>query len=636
MASVFLSYNREDLQRAKSFARALENAGHSVWWDRHIKGGAQYSKAIEEELKRAEAVVVLWSKHSVQSAWVRDEAAAGRDSGRLVPVLIDGTEPPLGFRQYQSIDFARSKGWHRDPAVAELLAAVAGLGKQEAKAAPGAIRKSASLDPTKKLIVAALAATAILLGVLIWQRWNAPTGAPTVTVSASDGSAVSRALASDLLVKLGSLQSSRADALQLVEPDADEQAQFAFKIRAAAVSADPGASLSLIDNRVDTLLWSREFLQPGGNDADLRQQVAYSAAQVLRCAIDALTPGHPQVKLATLKLYLSGCADLSTTVDVRPTISLFQKVTQQAPRFPGGWGRLVIAELEAFKSTSATDRALQSQLRADIEKARKLDPQMAETYLAESWLQPARPILGWMRFADQAVAKNPSHAETLENRAIGLLHVGRMRDAVHDARRAVQAEPLSSSARQTLINALMDAGTIEAAKQELMKAERLWPGATNLLRARFRLEASYGDARQAMRMLESGQLGFAPPSAAKRFLEARIEPSSANVERAIAEARHAYRHEGAVFSLVQALAAFDRNEELLSVLILSDPSATPGVITSFFRPFFATVHRDPRFMGIAQRFGLVDYWRDSGHWPDFCYRADLPYDCKIEAAKLTT
>jgi hypothetical protein len=42
VASVFLSYVREDMEKARPIAVALEAAGHSVWWDRQIKGGAQY------------------------------------------------------------------------------------------------------------------------------------------------------------------------------------------------------------------------------------------------------------------------------------------------------------------------------------------------------------------------------------------------------------------------------------------------------------------------------------------------------------------------------------------------------------------------------------------------------------------
>jgi hypothetical protein len=40
-------------------------------------------------------------------------------------------------------------------------------------------------------------------------------------------------------------------------------------------------------------------------------------------------------------------------------------------------------------------------------------------------------------------------------------------------------------------------------------------------------------------------------------------------------------------------------------------------------------------MTIAHRFGLSDFWRDTGKWPDFCARPDLPYDCKAEADKLS-
>jgi len=41
MASVFLSYVREDAEKARTIATLLDRAGHSVWWDRQIKGGAE-------------------------------------------------------------------------------------------------------------------------------------------------------------------------------------------------------------------------------------------------------------------------------------------------------------------------------------------------------------------------------------------------------------------------------------------------------------------------------------------------------------------------------------------------------------------------------------------------------------------
>lgn len=95
MASVFLSYDRDDSSAARSVAKSLEKSGYIVWWDQRIQGGAEFSKEIEQALAEADAVVVLWSRESVQSLWVRDEAASGRDRGRLVPLSLDGTDPPL-------------------------------------------------------------------------------------------------------------------------------------------------------------------------------------------------------------------------------------------------------------------------------------------------------------------------------------------------------------------------------------------------------------------------------------------------------------------------------------------------------------------------------------------------------------
>ena len=112
MATLFLSYSREDVTRVGPLAVAMEREGHQVWWDRHISGGQEFSEEIERALESADAVIVCWTEHSVRSAWVRDEAATGRDRGRLIPVSLDRSQPPLGFRQFQTVDLS---GWNGRP-----------------------------------------------------------------------------------------------------------------------------------------------------------------------------------------------------------------------------------------------------------------------------------------------------------------------------------------------------------------------------------------------------------------------------------------------------------------------------------------------------------------------------------------
>jgi adenylate cyclase len=125
VAKVFLSYAREDAPAAKHLADCIGRAGHEVWWDRHIQGGSRFSSEIDRELKSAAVVVVLWSATSIESAWVQDEAAEGRDSGRLVPVSLGGSRAPLGFRQFHTIEFADWKGDGEPREIDDLLEAIA-------------------------------------------------------------------------------------------------------------------------------------------------------------------------------------------------------------------------------------------------------------------------------------------------------------------------------------------------------------------------------------------------------------------------------------------------------------------------------------------------------------------------------
>ena len=165
MTKVFLSYDREDRSLARKIAAAMEGLGHTVWWDRHIRGGAEFSKQIDQALEAAEAVVVLWSKKAIASAWVRDEAATGRDSGRLVPVRIDDCSPPLGFRQYQTIDLLDGGKLSRDSGLAELDEALRQLAPGEGGRQPSAGTVKIVREPfTRRGALVGGAATALAAG----------------------------------------------------------------------------------------------------------------------------------------------------------------------------------------------------------------------------------------------------------------------------------------------------------------------------------------------------------------------------------------------------------------------------------------------------------------------------------------
>jgi TIR domain len=110
MADVFVSYSRVNRDRVTGVSDALEESGHSVWWDRALVPGDDYAMMIEREIDASRACVVAWSKTARESLWVRAEANEALDSGKLVQINLDGVKPPLPFSALHFLDFSRWGG----------------------------------------------------------------------------------------------------------------------------------------------------------------------------------------------------------------------------------------------------------------------------------------------------------------------------------------------------------------------------------------------------------------------------------------------------------------------------------------------------------------------------------------------
>lgn len=127
MKDIFISYAKKDRAVTETLAALFSEQGWSVWWDRDIPLGQEYDRAIEEALLAAKCVVVLWSKSSVESDWVRSEAEEAHRHGTIIPALIDDVSPPLAFRRIQAADLTRWKGESDLPEIVQLLGQIAAL-----------------------------------------------------------------------------------------------------------------------------------------------------------------------------------------------------------------------------------------------------------------------------------------------------------------------------------------------------------------------------------------------------------------------------------------------------------------------------------------------------------------------------
>jgi hypothetical protein len=121
MNEIFISYASEDRERARPLATALGARGWDAWWDREIPLGKSFDEVIERAIGQAKCVIVLWSRVSVTSEWVRNEASEGKRRGILIPVFIERVDAPLAFRLLNGADLSQWGGDAKDEEFSRLV-----------------------------------------------------------------------------------------------------------------------------------------------------------------------------------------------------------------------------------------------------------------------------------------------------------------------------------------------------------------------------------------------------------------------------------------------------------------------------------------------------------------------------------
>lgn len=509
MASVFLSYAREDAQIAKALATALERAGHQVWWDRHIRGGSQFSGAIEKALRDADLVLVLWSKTSVDSPWVRDEASEGRDSDRLIPILIDGIRPPIGFRQFQSIDFSGWKGRGSPKRFPDLLNAISDK-SQEAPVQPARDLQSAAVVQPKsanawyiKLIGAALIIAVVAAAIFMtsFAKRDEITLAvlPFADLSPGrDNAYFAEGVAEEILSTLSAEPAikvlGRTSARQLDrQPDpADVRARLGVTHLLEGSARTAGNQLRvnvrLIDTADGAQLWEEEYQGKLADIFSVQDRIAQTVLVRLRgTLLQEAVRGTEETTVDAYQAYLAARALMRTRSEktLKQALVLARQALSTDPNFAAGhalyaellhhlsdhplaYGDIPVAQAHAL----ARPHAL---------KSIQLAPQSADGHAALGLISKPQQSLEPLR---RAIQLDPSRAELRIWLEISLSQLGRYDEAFGQIRSAVEIEPLWAVTVNRLVLAHAASLRFNDALAAIARFERM--GGSKAQAARFR------------------------------------------------------------------------------------------------------------------------------------------------------
>lgn len=635
MASVFLSYSRGDAGRIGCLAEALERAGHKVWWDRHIAGGQEFAGAIEQALEAADVVVVCWSKSSVRSAWVRDEAAAGRDKGRLVPLTLDGCLPPLGFRQYQTIDLSQWNGRATASALVPLTDAVAAKVNLAAGGTPATDEQPRKISQRRRdssvlrwAIVVAAGLIVIAAGAFLYPRlWAGPGGTePKVAVgefalvSADLPTELPQMLSHEIVAAFGA-----ENAVTVLAPGdrtRADSAPFVMNGSIGRVGDSVRFTVNLKNQRSGVVLWSDAFEHEAA-DAVAARQAAVGASQVVRCGLWGASSFKSRMSDDALSLYLKWCNEhWSGSGTETGELDAARRVTVALPRFSFGWSALALAAVPLAAADGPEANRLRDEATAAARKSISLDEQNPEGYMALAGLLPAKRYQEREDLLKKAISLRPTECGC-ERQAYGdfLAAVGRMEEAAEEYERARAMRPLAPFSNLRFAQALYVIGRNDEADKLLSETLQLWPDATSLQLLKIKSALwtrRYDDAIALLRLPDLPLTSDEREALTLAFGALRSDNAALKAGAASELMRFATNPRRNNRIVVGTLAALGAREQALGAA--EDLMRTRGPLHAevLFEPNLAAAKGEKNYAALVRRLGLVAYWGKARNAPDIC------------------
>ncbi len=389
-------------------------------------------------------------------------------------------------------------------------------------------------------------------------------------------------------------------------------------------------------------LWSHEFT--GGGD-DLKTQVSSRVVGVLTCSARALSPDAKVGTPRMLALYLKFCdLDSEAAADTGALIEeerILRQLTGEAPEFTYGHSNLANFLISKSQIDAADAPALREEARIEADRALALDLKNSGGYVARARLV-ASP--GWdkreknltLALSMPAPGPDPSIAY-----AQMLPEVGRLGEASALARKGARLSPWDADNLSFSAQLLAQVGRSDDAELALTTALQMAPANPVAQTFRYHIYQWLGRWDDALRLLNDDD-ARPPPigqeddlDASRAFMKAMKSTDTAvKVAARDAEFAAVRRDRSHLMAALSHLSALGFTDDVFRLAAQVPPSAETDDMTVLFAPLMDPARRDPRFIALAGRLGLVDYWTRSGKWPDFCAASDLPYNCQAEARKL--
>jgi TolB-like protein len=613
---IFISYARTDRPRVAPLAAALLARGYDVWWDAMIEGGAGFAKMIEAKLEAADAVIVCWSATSVLSDWVRDEAAHARDHKRLVPVSLDGTEAPLGFRQYHSVDLIKWQGRADSAEMDSIMAGISGI--QGVAPLPFLATSKMGFDRRKALMLGGGAVAVAAGGLVVFNPFKSGRQANSVAVLpfANLSEDKDQAYFSDGLSEEIRSALARNPALKVAAPTSanifrDRAADakvigsklgVAFLLEGSVRRAGDIVRIAaeLVDTKTGFSKWSQSFDRQLTDVFAVQSEIASVVADALAVRVAAATGKiGGTANVAAFDAFLKGRAlfnsDGGEETD-RGSLVKFEEAIRLDPKYSDAYAarsRSIVAIANQYAKAEDL-RAMYDEAVATAKKAVALAPNLAAAQMALGQALSSRnnDVSDATAPFDRAATLGIGDADIQVLYAIFSARAGRAEKAIAAATRAIDLDRLNPRAFRAggLVQYLAHnyAAAIPLSQQGLKLNPNLRNANGNIGNCQFMLNR-FSEAKAAYQA-EAAPILRLPGLAI-------VEKRLGNETAALAALTELQNNLGdnALYQRAQVFAQWRDFDAAIAALIKGKRVGDSGLLQARVDPLLIPLNKDPRF-----------------------------------------
>jgi len=415
-------------------------------------------------------------------------------------------------------------------------------------------------------------------------------------------------------------------------------------------------SAQLIDADTGVAIWSDRY---DGDRADvfaLEDTVAAKVAAALKHSLTQTERNAARIDPAAYELYLRARQVwlLLSDVDEEQAQTLLERCVKIAPDFAPGWAAL--ASVRAFllpRDRDMVGEPAHDAARTAAERALQIDPDCAQAFAALSLLKPGFGAHGEkLALINEALQRTPHDAALQVGRAAYLYGVGRLREAGAAVEQASRLDPLGPAVEGIRASLAAARGELDAALDIVDAAWARWPDSPFVW---YRTWVSLCLAHRLDDAIALAAPGVPPRRGVSerdvdvlRNYVALLRLPESGRRQACESLLDTMEKSGAPLALstLMMAAGMGLAERAFDILegaldrgrpIRPDNHDAFGMARAqsslqlFVSNGGAPIWRYERFAGLAARFGLAQYWIESGKWPDCA--SQVEYDFKAACAR---